>query len=185
MAGEKMDDAPGKEASPEDEKNLYTIRMATFDKGYPFESRQGAFHSYTYLPFIGWLDPIHLNLIIFLVAIVLLVGAPLASQHRRRSRSEEDTRARLAVLREAVVAFKKETTWTIPHLAVLVQAGRLQSIPDADLYPYHQPSPAVKEGLRPDDSGGWLFDPSQADAGRMVSVNCTHTDRRGRLWSGY
>lgn len=37
-----------------------------------------------------------------------------------------------------------------------------------------------------DDSGGWLYvtDPASDDWGTVI-VNCTHTDREGKVWAEY
>jgi len=51
----------------------------------------------------------------------------------------------------------------------------------AKLKPLHPDSTAVRLASSPDDTGGWLFD----EAAGKVLVNCTHTDTKGSVWTGY
>lgn len=54
----------------------HVIRMADFSDPKPFKTTQGVFHSYTYLPFLGWLPPVELNIVLFLLMIGLAVALP-------------------------------------------------------------------------------------------------------------
>jgi hypothetical protein len=66
---------------------------------------------------------------------------------------------------------------TIARLADL-RAGKPAQ--PAKLPPYHAPSETVFGARRSNDGGGWLRD----EAGR-ITVNCTHTDSRGSVWTAY
>lgn len=52
------------------------IRVADFSGPKPFKTTKGAFHPYTYIPFLGWLPPTELNLLILVVGIVAAVALP-------------------------------------------------------------------------------------------------------------
>ncbi|HBL17896.1 MAG TPA: hypothetical protein DD417_14385 [Elusimicrobia bacterium] len=172
-------------ADKEPEKSPFIIKVVSFTKGFPFETRQGAFHSYTYLPFLGWLDPIALNLILCVLLLTLAVAIPAIHSRSRRTRGEKATAEGLAALRSAMSQSQKDTTWAPQPPEAMVRAGRLSAVPKADLLPYHEPSDAVLEAAEPDDQGGWRFDKASGDPARMVFVNCTHTDSRGTPWSSY
>jgi hypothetical protein len=116
-------------AEEEDEKKPFVIKVANLDDPKPFETRQGAFHGYTYIPLLGWLPPTELNIIIFVIGLALAILLPVYGKHRLKVK-DAGTRESLA------------------------QAANL---PELDLR-FHGKDASVAVLKDADDRGGWGFD---------------------------
>lgn len=95
---------------------------------------------------------------------------------------EGATRGNIGALRSAVAVYRGDHGDRAPAtLAELTEGGKYISvIPKAKLAD-HPDSAAVKLGTRPDDAGGWLYDPASQEA-EGLKVNCTHRNLKGRRW---
>ena len=73
------------EEKKEPEKSLHVIRMAKLDdRGFPFETRQGVFHSYTYVPFLGWIPPTELMILVAAASLLTAIVVPQVQKFRHR-----------------------------------------------------------------------------------------------------
>lgn len=103
-----------------------------------------------------------------------------------RKADEGATRGGLLRLREAIGKARADESGLPPAALAELAPRYIKEIPATKLRVsafsrHHRDSAAVRAGSKPTDEGGWLYD---AEAG-AVSVNCTHTDYRGKAWNGY
>lgn len=96
-----------------------------------------------------------------------------------RKSSEGATKGNLGSIRAALSRYHGDTQGKHPPGLDALSGKYLDSLPLAKTQNYHRDSSAVHSGKLADDSGGWLYD------GENVSVNCTHTDTKGNVWSSY
>lgn len=150
-------------------------------KPYPFETRRGAFHPYTYVPFLGWLPPTELNILIVFFAILLAIVVPFVQKRRHLSRDLEN----LKTLRTALAEFEARSGRSPKDLDELVAAAGLKKLPTIYLTPNHSNIDYAMAGSEADDFGDWRYAPPGPGREAAVFINCTHTDFRGRVWSQY
>lgn len=105
-----------------------------------------------------------------------------------RKGTEGATRGNLGAIRSALSIYygDLEGRYPVDMLTLTVAGKYLEKIPPAKTPKHHWESAKVRHGPAPDDSGGWLYDnvPTDSNFG-SVWVNCTHTDVRGEVWTGY
>lgn len=118
----------------------------------------------------------------FVACAVVFVATPAFLNMFMHSQ-ETSTRGNLFAMRSALSNYQGENNGRSPKgLDSLTEGSKyLYAIAEAKTPPHHRDSDAVRLGTEPDDSGGWLYD---VDIGN-VWVNCTHTDRKGKVWAEY
>ncbi|MDE2291785.1 MAG: hypothetical protein KGL53_06855 [Elusimicrobia bacterium] len=148
---------------PDKKPDPFKIRVADLSSpARPFESRPGAFHPYTYVPFLGWLPQTEFMVLVAFLGVMGACTVPLLAKAARRRAEAADRRA-LAEVRKDAADYA---------------AGR-KALPALDLRPWHLRGAASSTGAEPGDTGGWRF------SGSRVYVDCTHTDSRGTAWTSY
>ncbi len=105
-------------------KDPFKIKVADFSKPRPFKTVQGAMHSYTYLPFIGWLPPVELNIMIALIAIALAISLPQPTIGRKLLAFVMVFVA-IAIFAAAFVAFIGLLSWLNRRYFLLLGRSRL------------------------------------------------------------
>lgn len=130
----------------------------------------------------GFANPEYL---LVLAAILMLLSLIVPAVVKARQRSL--TLRALGALRAATASYAARTKNKGPlELSDLVKEGDLAEIPPAVIPGHHRRSTKVSPLAQTDDSGGWTHAnwPGSPREGE-VWINCTHTDRRGALWSSY
>lgn len=100
-----------------------------------------------------------------------------------RLSSEGASKGNLAEVRAALAAYAKDHEGAHPPDLTALTAGAkyLPLLRRAKAPSHHPDSDAVVLGAKPDDAGGWLYDPTRG----AVLVNCTHTDTKRASWTTY
>lgn len=95
---------------------------------------------------------------------------------------EGANRGTLGALRSAVAAYRGDHGDRAPAaLSELTEGGKYLSVIPKTKLADHPDSAAVKLGTRPDDAGGWLYDPASQEP-EGLKVNCTHRNLKGLRW---
>lgn len=114
-------------------------------------------------------------------AFLAAIAAPMFSGLPRKSR-EGALKGNLGALRAALAHHARDAGAAPSALSALTAGGKyLTRLPTARVPYYHEATDAVAVADRPDDAGGWLYEPALG----TVRVNCTHTDTRGKAWNAY
>ena len=135
---------------------------------------------------------IEIMIVVAIIAILAAIALPKIEEAVRRS-VEGKTKANLAVLREAIVAYAGDHDGPpTDDLTSLVSGGYLKEIPWAEEPPYHPlgngvcPGPISAATLDP-CRNAYAYDNNPADGGGWgdVVLTCTHLDLHGNPWSSY
>jgi uncharacterized RDD family membrane protein YckC len=106
-----------------------------------------------------------------------------------RVSAEGTTQSDLGAIRSALSIYYGDMDGQYPADPLSLTAGGkyLKAIPMTSLKPYHPENSNIRSGKTPEDTGGWLYDndPGDKEGFGSVSVDCTHTDHKGRAWSEY
>lgn len=100
----------------------------------------------------------------------------------------ESPKSGLGAIRSALSIYYGDMEGQYPQdLASLTIGGKyLAAIPKVGPADLHPVSSDARYGITPTDEGGWLYnnDPASVNAGNVM-INCTHTDAKGSVWTGY
>lgn len=127
-------------------------------------------------------------------ALILLICGCKASRDEAHTASGgavhdgESPKGSLGALRSALSIYYGDMEGHYPSdMAALTLDGKyLTEIPKVGPLHIHPVSADIRNGAKPTDEGGWLYDnqPTSANAGN-VTINCTHTDAKGSSWTAY
>ena len=140
---------------------------------------------------------IELMIVVAIIGILAAIAIPKFAELIRKS-SEGASKGNLGALRSAMSIYYGDMEGMYPNsmLALTVGGKYLTVIPPAKAPNYHADAPgaislADSGGITvvnaaPTDAGGWYYNNqiTNANVGNVL-VNCTHTDTKGTVWTGY
>lgn len=99
-----------------------------------------------------------------------------------RKSTEGAAKGKLGAIRSALDHFKHDRGASPADISELTAGGKyLTVIPAARIPDYHEATAAVAVADKPNDAGGYFYDPKTG----TIRINCTHTDTRGSSWDAY
>ena len=139
---------------------------------------------------------IELMIVVAIIGILAAIAIPKFAELIRKS-SEGASKGNLGALRSAMSIYYGDMEGTYPFsLTALTIGGKyLTVIPPAKAPNYHADAASEVamsvDGVAstvptPDNAGGWYYinQNTNANVGNVL-VNCTHTDTKGTVWTGY
>ena len=130
---------------------------------------------------------IELMIVVAIIGILAAVAIPKFADLIRKS-SEGASKGNLGALRSALSIYYGDMEGLYPQsVGSLTIAGKyLSAIPVAKAPNYHPDTAAEVDQVATTDVGGWLYNnvATNANFGNVL-VNCTHTDTKGTVWTGY
>ncbi len=133
---------------------------------------------------------IELMIVVAIIGILAAIAIPKFAELIRKS-SEGASKGNLGALRSAMSIYYGDMEGTYPaNVAALTIGGKyLTVIPPAKAPNYHADTGGVvllSASANPSDAGGWYYNDELTNANvGSVLVNCTHTDTKGTVWTGY
>lgn len=132
---------------------------------------------------------IELMIVVAIIGILAAIAIPKFASLIRKS-SEGASKGNLGAIRSALSIYYGDLEGTYPtsFSAMTVGGKYLAAIPNSKTPPYHADSPSDldENSMAVTDAGGWVFDNSTTDTNYgQMSVNCSHTDTKGTIWSSY
>ena len=132
---------------------------------------------------------IELMIVVAIIGILATIAIPKFGSLIRKA-GEGASKGNLGALRSALSIYYGDMEGIYPTLmASLTISGKyLSAIPSAKTPHYHGDTSAESTGLFTtiNDAGGWWFNNVAGDANQgNLTVNCTHTDTKGSIWSSY
>lgn len=128
---------------------------------------------------------LELMVIVCIFSILATIALPKLANAVQRAK-EGTAKGNLGAIRGALAIYQADTEGRFPpDLATLTAGSRyLSEIPKAKGVADHLDSESVALGVAPTDAGGWTYNnvPSHNMYGH-ASINCTHADVNGRVWS--
>ena len=134
---------------------------------------------------------IELMIVVAIIGILAAIAIPKFAELIRKS-SEGASKGNLGALRSAMSIYYGDMEGTYPaNVTALTIGGKyLTEVPKAKAPNYHTDAASVVlmtvAGTAPTDVGGWFYNDvvGNANVGNVL-VNCTHTDTKGTVWTGY
>jgi general secretion pathway protein G len=129
---------------------------------------------------------IELMIVVAIIGILAAIAIPKFASLIRKS-SEGACKGNLGAIRSALSIYYGDMEGNYPSdLSALTVNGKyLQAIPVAKTPNYHPDSAAVAYSTIT-DVGGWSYNNQATNPNfGTVLVNCTHTDSKGIVWTGY
>jgi len=130
---------------------------------------------------------LELTIVVAIISILATIAIPKLAQAIQRSK-EGSTIANLGALRSAITFFYADTEGQFPaDLTQLTTNSKyINKIPTAKAVNIHSDSLNVTLSTATSDSGGWAYNNVMGDPNYgTLSVNCTHVDIKGNIWSNY
>ena len=133
---------------------------------------------------------IELMIVVAIIGILAAIAIPKFAELIRKS-SEGASKGNLGALRSAMSIYYGDLEGSYPaNVAALTISGKYMTvIPNAKAPNYHADGSTVvlmSAVASPDDAAGWWYNDTIGDANvGNVLVNCTHTDTKGTVWTGY
>jgi len=133
---------------------------------------------------------IELMIVVAIIGILAAIAIPKFAELIRKS-SEGASKGNLGALRSAMSIYYGDMEGSYPsNITALTIGGKyLSAIPKAKSPNYHADGEAVvlvSAAATPSDAGAWYYNDVTTDANvGSVLVNCTHTDTKGTVWTGY
>ena len=134
---------------------------------------------------------IELMIVVAIIGILAAIAIPKFAELIRKS-SEGASKGNLGALRSAMSIYYGDMEGSYPAtITALTIGGKyLSEVPKAKAPNYHADAASVVlmtvAGTAPTDVGGWFYNDVVGDANvGNVLVNCTHTDTKGTVWTGY
>ena len=133
---------------------------------------------------------IELMIVVAIIGILAAIAIPKFAELIRKS-SEGASKGNLGALRSAMSIYYGDMEGSYPaNVSALTIGGKyLTVVPPAKAPNYHADGSAVvlmSAAATPSDAGGWWYNDTIGDANvGNVLVNCTHTDTKGTVWTGY
>jgi len=134
---------------------------------------------------------IELMIVVAIIGILAAIAIPKFADLIRKS-SEGASKGNLGALRSAMSIYYGDMEGLYPTtIGALTIAGKyLTQIPRSKAPNYHTDSATevlmTIAATLPTDAGGWFYNnvSGNANVGNVL-VNCTHTDTKGTVWTGY
>jgi prepilin-type N-terminal cleavage/methylation domain-containing protein len=141
---------------------------------------------------------IELMIVVAIIGILAAIAIPKFAELIRKS-SEGASKGNLGALRSAMSIYYGDMEGTYPgNMTALTLGGKyLTVVPPAKAPNYHPDLATVVllaaeadniavANADPTNTGGWYYNnqATNANVGNSL-VNCTHTDTKGSIWSGY
>ena len=133
---------------------------------------------------------IELMIVVAIIGILAAIAIPKFAELIRKS-SEGASKGNLGALRSAMSIYYGDMEGTYPDslLALTVGGKYLTVIPMAKAPNYHTDGNSevkLTASASPTDVGSWYYNDQTTNANvGNVLVNCTHTDTKGTVWTGY
>jgi general secretion pathway protein G len=133
---------------------------------------------------------IELMIVVAIIGILASIAIPKFAELIRKS-SEGASKGNLGALRSAMSIYYGDMEGLYPtSTAALTVGGKyLSAVPPAKSPNYHSDGSGetlLTASAVPTDAGGWYYDDKTTDSNfGNVLVNCTHTDTKGTVWTGY
>ena len=133
---------------------------------------------------------IELMIVVAIIGILAAIAIPKFAELIRKS-SEGASKGNLGALRSAMSIYYGDMEGTYPATATALTIGGkyLTVLPPAKAPNYHSDLSTVvllSASAAPSDVGGWYYNDQTTNANvGNVLVNCTHTDTKGTVWTGY
>ena len=133
---------------------------------------------------------IELMIVVAIIGILAAIAIPKFAELIRKS-SEGASKGNLGALRSAMSIYYGDLEGTYPaNVSALTIGGKyLSVIPNAKAPNYHADGSGIvllTVSANPTDVGGWYYNDQTTNANvGNVLVNCTHTDTKGTVWTGY
>jgi len=130
---------------------------------------------------------IELMIVVAIIGILAAIAIPKFASLIRKS-NEGATKGNLGTIRSALSIYYGDIEGQYPmDLAYLTVNGKyLASVPVAKTPSYHADNSADVTQTVSNDGAGWSYNNVNSDSNfGTVMVNCTHTDTKGSVWSGY
>ena len=133
---------------------------------------------------------IELMIVVAIIGILAAIAIPKFAELIRKS-SEGASKGNLGALRSAMSIYYGDLEGTYPaNVSALTIGGKyLSVIPNAKAPNYHADGSAIvllTVSANPTDVGSWYYNDQTTNANvGNVLVNCTHTDTKGTVWTGY
>ena len=133
---------------------------------------------------------IELMIVVAIIGILAAIAIPKFAELIRKS-SEGASKGNLGALRSAMSIYYGDMEGTYPATvgALTIGGKYLTVIPPAKAPNYHTDSSTIvllTGAANPTNVGGWYYndETTNANVGNVL-VNCTHTDTKGTVWTGY
>jgi general secretion pathway protein G len=141
---------------------------------------------------------IELMIVVAIIGILAAIAIPKFAELIRKS-SEGASKGNLGALRSAMSIYYGDMEGSYPaNVTALTIGGKyLSALPLAKAPNYHADGSAVvtladpadmitATNANPTNVGGWYYNnqATNANVGNVL-VNCTHTDTKGSIWTGY
>ena len=133
---------------------------------------------------------IELMIVVAIIGILAAIAIPKFAELIRKS-NEGASKGNLGSIRSALSIYYGDMEGVYPtDVVALTQNGKyMTAIPKAKTPNFHPDSASVNQAATPVDdtkNGGWAYDNSNTDPNfGSLWVNCTHTDTKGSIWTGY
>ncbi len=136
---------------------------------------------------------IELMIVVAIIGILAAIAIPKFAELIRKS-GEGASKGNLGAIRSALSIYYGDLEGSYPAaLSALTLNGKyLQAIPLAKTPNYHPDSSTEYDNVLSAGSNddlvnrAWMYDNTTGDANfGNVIINCTHTDTKGSIWSGY
>ena len=133
---------------------------------------------------------IELMIVVAIFGILAAIAIPKFAELIRKS-SEGASKGNLGALRSAMSIYYGDMEGTYPaSVSALTIGGKyLTVVPPAKAPNYHSDLSTIvllTTSANPTDVGGWYYNDQTTNANvGNVLVNCTHTDTKGTVWTGY
>lgn len=132
---------------------------------------------------------IELMIVVAIIGILAAIALPKFADLLRKS-GEGSGKGNLASVRSALSVYYANMEGVYPTLlqSITIGGNVISAMPKTVTPNYHADTIAETDGLPSagNDASGWLYDNTVGDANfGTTSVNCTHTDTKGSVWSSY
>ena len=133
---------------------------------------------------------IELMIVVAIIGILAAIAIPKFAELIRKS-NEGASKGNLGALRSAMSIYYGDMEGAYPAtMTALTIGGKYMTVlPNAKAPNYHADGSAevlLSASASPTDAGGWYYNDQATNANvGNVLVNCTHTDTKGTIWSGY
>jgi len=132
---------------------------------------------------------IELMIVVAIIGILAAIAIPKFADLIRKS-SEGASKGNLGALRSALSIYYGDMEGVYPAApdSLTIGGKYLSAVPVAKAPNYHPDTSVAALGAASalDGTGGWWYTNVNTDANfGSVSVNCTHTDSKGSIWTVY
>ncbi len=130
---------------------------------------------------------LELMMVVTVIGILATIAIPKLAGAMQKAK-EGSLKGNLGTLRSAVSIYYADTEGQYPaDLSVLTtNAKYIAAVPSAKGLTEHADSSAVLQANAADDAGGWVYNNVGGDPRYgSITINCTHIDTKGSVWTSY